>query len=518
MIRASKVFTSVLTLPLLLLTACNGDSVGTTDTATGTESDTDTTSTGGTTSGTTSGMTTMGSTSMGTTTVSTSTASTTDTGTSSGTETTGVKPDCTAQDGQPDQACDAATPFCVAGKCVDCSAANNESACETLNADTPVCTDAGACVQCTASDAAACGGTTPICDEATSSCVGCTEHAQCGGEVACNLGDGSCFAIDYVLYVDKAAADCAAGTGAIDTPFCTLAEAFTKIAEPDNLPAAWTVHIKAGTYTEPEHKTPDSSVIALLADGPIILRSSMDGAAGLTTGNASTLFLQGILFSLASGDGLKCSAATLWADDIQSKTNNLLGLETIDCTTHVRRALISGNKEGGVASIGNGITHIESSYVTANGTAISEFGGIRSAQGNELHVLYSSVINNDGDQVASLQCIDAMPADVRNSVLIGRTNMPSVDCMTGMISHSLVDGGDMQGDGNMIGMAADLKTWFENPIGGIFRVKPLVNDMPSPIAEVAMWMTGDPALDYDGNPRPATDASPDFPGADVPAP
>jgi hypothetical protein len=432
------------------------------------------------------------------------------------TATTGPQPDCTAENGAPDDACDPSTPFCVAGECVDCAGANGDSSCEALDGASPVCSG-GTCVECTENNAAACGGMTPVCDTEASSCVACSAHAECG-DAACNFADGSCFSTDYILWVDKTADDCMVGDGSMEAPFCTVAEAFAKISEPDNLPAAWTVRIRVGTYIEPEHITPANSTIALLGDnGNALLRSTVDATAGLTTGENSTLYTGNIVLSLAHTSGLKCSASTVYFVDSQLRSNTQHGLESIDCTTYIKGSLISQNQKGGIASYGPGLTHIDNSYVTANGNLVSEFGGIRSAQGNELQVVFSSLIGNDGDQAASVQCIDGAGAEIRNSVVIGRTNNPSVDCMDSVISYSVVDGGDMQGDGNLLAMGSDVKLWFEDPIGGIFRVKPLVDDLPSPIAAVAMWMTGDVAVDYDGDARQASEGAMDFPGADVPA-
>ncbi len=228
--------------------------------------------------------------------------------------------------------------------------------------------------------------------------------------------------------------------------------------------------------------------------------------------------IQGITLSLAQSSGLKCSASTVHATDVRFSSNTQHGVEALDCDTFHRRSVITQNSKGGMASYGAGLTRLENSYVTANGNLVSEFGGIRSAQSNELEIVYSTLIGNDGDQAASIQCVEAQGGSIRNSVVIGRTNNPSVDCMDAVVSNSLVDGGDMQGESNMIAMGSDVKPWFEDPVGGVFRVRALVDEMPSPIAEVASWAAGDPSWDYDADPRPASEGSPDFPGADVPAP
>ncbi len=511
---------SSLSLPLsLVLVACVGGNPMVTDTGTSTDSDTDNTTTMGptTTGPTTTGLTTMGPTTMGSTSSTTTDGTTTDMTTMGTTETTGVTPDCMAADGEPDDACDAGTPFCVSGKCVDCAGANGDSSCEAVDAASPVCSD-GACVECSADNALACSGTTPVCDDASSACVGCTEHAQCG-DVACNFSEGSCFSGDNVIWVNKAAEDCMVGDGTMAAPFCTVGEAFLKVAEEENIVMPWTVRVAPGTYIEIEHLTPSTSTIALIADGgTVTLRSTLDGAAGLATGDASTLYLQGITLSLAQTSGLKCSASSVFITDTRLSNNSQHGVEALDCDTFHVRSLITQNQKGGVASYGAGITRIENSFITANGNIVSEFGGVRSAQANELEIVDTTLIGNDGDQAASIQCIDANGGTIRNSVVIGRTNNPSVDCMGAMVSYSLVDGGDMQGEANMMATGSDVKSWFEDAGGGIFRVLAMVDEMESPIAGVAMWVAGDPSTDYDGDPRMASEGSMEFPGADVPTP
>lgn len=69
------------------------------------------------------------------------------------------------------------TPFCVANACVGCAAAP-VNACALKSAATPACGPSGACVECTADSAAACMGAKPVCGSANT-CIGCTTDAQC---------------------------------------------------------------------------------------------------------------------------------------------------------------------------------------------------------------------------------------------------------------------------------------------------------------------------------------------------
>src|SRR5690606_3466002 len=87
------------------------------------------------------------------------------------------------------------------GECVSCTATlEADLACAEADANTPVCQD-GSCVQCAEGKEGACGGVTPICDDAASMCVGCSDHDQCPAS-ACNLLAGNCMDPAAVVHVD----------------------------------------------------------------------------------------------------------------------------------------------------------------------------------------------------------------------------------------------------------------------------------------------------------------------------
>ncbi|MDX2089942.1 MAG: hypothetical protein SFX73_18950, partial [Kofleriaceae bacterium] len=58
---------------------------------------------------------------------------------------------------------------------------------------------AGACVQCTPANAAACTAATPVCDPDDRACRGCEAHSECPSD-AC-LPDGTCALDTQVAYV-----------------------------------------------------------------------------------------------------------------------------------------------------------------------------------------------------------------------------------------------------------------------------------------------------------------------------
>jgi hypothetical protein len=58
-----------------------------------------------------------------------------------------------------------------------------------------------------------------------------------------------------------------------------------------------------------------------------------------------------------------------------------------------------------------------------------------------------------------------------------------------------------------------MSAWFVSYAAGDFH---LSGTHPAVINTAAIWITGDPPTDIDGDPRPTTDGTPDVAGADVP--
>lgn len=493
-----------------LLVACPPPGTGLTEGSTGTsegESSSSSSDGGSTPSDPTVEPTTMGET--GDTTVGVSdsesnTGETTATMPSTDTSSTGPTPICTE-----DAQCDGATPFCVDEICVDCSGAADD-ACASLNGDTPVCVD-GACVEC--ADASQCNPSAPVCDSDTNTCVGCSNHGECP-DSACNFETGVCNDIVYTVWVDKLALDCAAADGTMTLPYCSVTEAINNKVATDLL-QTWTVKIRQNNYIETPLILPDGAIVTLSGwDGVPKLRATDDSGPTLTIGTGSKVYLDRLaLNSNDSNAGIICGGATVFADDVRLAGNKLQGYNSTDCSSQFRRSVFFDNDGGGIASYG-GQTSIVNSYISGNGTQnFGDFGGIRSAQGNELHLVYSTVLNNlSMSGPRSLHCVDDGIAEIRNSVIIAFAS-PSVDCPNGTFTTSVLDEGAMDGDTNMTATMGDIANFFEAPIQGVYKVKP-----DTMIKDFAVWVDGDPKTDFDGDLRPSSDGAMDWPGADIPAP
>ncbi len=434
-----------------------------------------------------------------------STESTTET--TNPTSTTGTEAGCKANG----DCEDAAAPICENEMCVSCSAAADpDVACAGLSGDAPVCSGEGACVECTPESAALCTAATPVCGEGNA-CTGCTRHDQCA-DSACNLETGACFGLEYVLYVDRTAV-CDGALGTMEAPFCKIGDAFVKMQE--DLAVGWTVKIKGGNYLEEPLVVPDgvTAVLTRWGDTSPKIRALDDSGATLTIQNASKVFIDRLAFnSNDSNHGVVCGNAFVWIDDTRIASNKGEGYDATDCTSRVSRSVIFDNDGGGVASYGAGMTHIINSYISGNGTQNGgDFGGIRSAQGNEMHLIYSTVVNNLSAQgPRTLQCVEAGAVEVRNSVLIG-FGTPSVDCPTAVFTTSAVDEGTVDGDGNLIAVQMDIMNFFEAPTAGVYSA---IAD--TALATLAVWKDGDPKTDFNGTPRANMDGAMDYAGADKP--
>ena len=406
---------------------------------------------------------------------------------------------------------DPATPFCVADECVGCDQTDAPStACAGLSEDTPVCAG-GACVECSADDHVLCQGNTPVCG-ADNSCTACTVHSDCP-DTACDLQSGACFGPEYVLHVDRTAT--CDGDGSMATPFCKIAIAFQKMIGSGNVAAGWTVKIKSGNYVEEPLVVPDAALVVLSGwDGVPKIRAQGDTDVTLTIANDATVYIDHIAFNSNDSDnGIECTNATVWIDESRIAANTNQGYQSTDCDTTIRRTVIYDNDGGGLASYGPGHTYLINSYVSGNGTQnFGDYAGIRSAQGNEMHILYTTVANNLSETgPRSLHCTaDAGVAEIRNSVLIAFGGMASIDCPMGVFRHSALDEEVLDGMDNIAVTVMDIMNFFNPPaMNGIYTAK-----ADTPLATLGLWMEGDPLIDYDGTPR-GTDA-PDYAGADKP--
>ena len=373
--------------------------------------------------------------------------------------------------------CGGGTPFCepVSGECVTCDGTEDpDGSCAGVDPANPVCLD-GACVQCTAAAPEACMGMTPVCDDATNTCVPCTAHDQCMGEAGCNLFTGACLPSDAVVHV---------GPGQMHG---TLTEAVASFGPG----AEGTIVVHQADYNEAV--TVDGGrVLALLAnagDTPIWLLAG--GGAPQLTVDDGTVLLDGLRLSGNADDvGLSVDAGRAWVDRsriVQNSGGGIVAQNAAELT--LRNCFVGDGTNGENALTVDGTTSMASAMVsyTTLGTGFDNF--------------------ND---VFPVFCDGAADVTIRNSLLVSFDNPSELSCSTATVTNTASEA-LIPGAGNValgdVGM-----DWFVGVDNGDFHL----NNPPGMLATTARWTTGDPPTDIDGNLRPTMDDAADYAGADVP--
>jgi hypothetical protein len=377
-----------------------------------------------------------------------------------------------------DEECtNAGAPFCgTAGECGTCDGTDDpDAACAGVDPAAPVCVG-GTCVQCTTVAPEACTGMTPVCDDATNTCVPCNAHDQCG-EAACNLYTGACLPADAVVHVGP-------GQG-----FLNLTDAIASFAAGDE--GTIIVHEPMASYDE--SVTVDGGrVLALLAAAdaaapPGWVRTA-GGAPQLAVTMGSTVLIDGLRMSGNANDvALSLDSSRAWVD----------------------RSRIVQNTGGGIVAQNAAELVLRNCFV-GDGTNAADALTIDGASANVTYTTLGSGFDNFGD-VFPLLCTAPIVVTIRNSILVSFDNAPGeISCSTAEVTNTASET-LIPGTGN-VGLGDIEATWFTDVLVGNFHL----DSPPAVIGTTARWAIDDPPTDIDGDPRPAVDGSPDHAGADVP--
>lgn len=358
------------------------------------------------------------------------------------------------------------SPVCVDGTCVGCS---SDQQCEDKNANVPACDPSGHCVECSATNTDACVGTVPLCDADVGSCVGCTFHEQCPGS-ACHIYTGACFAPSSVVHVGPTQA------------FTTISSAVASVMDGEEA----VLLVDAGTYNEPSvHVSGDRQVAILAADdGAGFTWSANGGVAHLVVDNGAEAYLQSLRITLNLNSGLEAlqaDGAALYLDRLQFITND----------------------HGAVAFVGGATGQIRSSFVmsgfTTAGVVVSD---------STLDVVYSTLAAMNAN---ALYCEGAFVTNVRNSLIVRSQSTPAVSC-DGATFETSASPEMLDGTAN-VELPGFSGTWFLNYGGTELS---LTANAPDELLTTAVWLEGDPLVDFHGDARPNVEGSPDAAGADLP--
>jgi len=161
---------------------------------------------------------------------------------------------------------------------------------------------------------------------------------------------------------------------------------------------------------------------------------------------------------------------------------------------------VVGNDGGGLVLRDTAYASVRNCFV---GGSVNNVAAVAATDSN-LALLYSTVGAGFGAAATALSCNGGATVNVRNSLLVSESDSPAVACTTDMFASSLTEA-----------ELSDMNTnWFGGYGAGDFS---LTGMAPPEILTTAVWNTGDPAVDIDGDDsRPDVAGTADVAGADVP--
>ncbi|MEZ4453666.1 MAG: hypothetical protein R3B09_29700, partial [Nannocystaceae bacterium] len=427
-------------------------------------------------------------------------------------------------------------PYCsIGGLCSDCTAVVS---CGALDPAKSVCDEeSGLCVECTASEDAACSDTEPLCDPIAHTCGPCTAHDQCSSG-ACQLDTGACFPQDSILYVFRDAqknGKCTTMIGAggtMELPYCTAQDAVSHVQMLDPM-TPYQIVLLAGaplihSSLDVNSNGPHLTVALRTESNPTPDAEFMGGAVTLRVKGDVTVYADDLdLQSTAATDTavVECtSGARLYLDHVRAHGGAGPGLRGNECAKlSVSNSSIFKNGSEGI-EMTLGALVLRNVFVTDNGVSDNYGGGGLTVDQTVIDVAYSTFFLNHsqmslGDSIhCSGKALDG--SMVRNSIIarseVIKTN-ESIVCLDLKVNRSVVDDGEMQGQGNvkMTVPAINALLKGDYPIGA-YRLKGEAE--AEMIRAVGQWKTGDPAFDFEGDPRPTANNGEALVGADVVAP
>lgn len=416
--------------------------------------------------------------------------------------------ECSPADDRPNDKCDPDAPYCnTDGRCVDCTGI---AACAAIDSEAPVCDGgSGRCVACNADDLGACGGETPVCDLGNMSCRACTAHDECPGG-ACDLANGACFAAEDALWVNGGGACDDAGPGSEGAPLCTIKEALGRVAGGDpGTPRAIRIH--GSTYLD-ALTVPSGHVVALVREGGDAVKLTGKGAESLKIESGARLYVDRLEISgNTDGNGVACSGAEVWIDHSTVGGHGTAGVTASNCVVRLRATIVTKNVEEGLY-VSGGQLSAENAFVTLNG-GIGGRGGVALVGGTKAELVYSTLVANEAGIGLghTIDCDPSEPAEtltLRNSIALNKKGYSTIFCDGADITHSAVsEEVDDPMDDNVGVQEAETATLLTQEPSGVFRPK-----LGTKIEAVAVRNTGDPAFDFEDDPRPEQS----YPGADEP--
>lgn len=238
-------------------------------------------------------------------------------------------------------------------------------------APTAVCElSSGACVQCTATNDAACTGTSPVCGN-EHACRACQAHSECATN-AC-LPDGSCADEASVAYVDPTATN---------NPACSLSTPCNKVASAlsTNRP-----YVKiTGTIDEAITLDGTRTVTFLGAPGAKLTRTNNGQLLRIADAARVAIYDLEISGALGANVGISMSPGNTAALSlVRAKVigNTGGGVSASGGSLTISQSTIAGNAGGGV-KIDGAQFDITNTIIAKNGSVSTSYGGMLVSQTN----------------------------------------------------------------------------------------------------------------------------------------
>ena len=379
-------------------------------------------------------------------------------------------------------------------------------------APTAVCDVGGTatCVACTAGEASACTGTTPVCG-ADNACGGCTSHAACAASDVC-LPTGACADAATVAYV----APGGSGTTCTQAAPCNKLGAALMTDRP---------YVKM-TGTINDQVTLTNQTVTVLADPGAVLTDTttgilmkVDGAsqvsiydltiqealggtnAGLSLqpGNMATVRLERVAVSGHAGAGITASGGTLTVTGSTVSGNQGVGITASGGTLTVTGSTVSGNQGGGLDVTGVGTSfEITNNVISYNGVATGPAattlgGGLVAPNTPGSRFAWNTVAFNRNSGALSrggVTCLGAM-VQAPGNIVYGNTEATTT-------SDATQTGGSC-GFGNTLALGSSANNLgFKSPLTSPFDFH-LTATTPTTVLNAGGACTGD---DLDGDTRP----------------
>lgn len=370
---------------------------------------------------------------------------------------------------------------------------------------------ASECVECF--DDAHCDGQT--CDLEAHVCRSCEEHSDCPG-TACELDDGRCFPMGETVHAYVNPGACAGLECTSDLPCCTVDEAFARYLDSTDY---LVVHLASNQQYSPFALTEDGKRVAVLGGDNARIAGAIGGEAGLILLGGDSFILHSELYVArltiqdSSGTGVSCASADLlWLDDVDIVNQGGRPLSAADCSLVARRSELRFNSRG-LSVDGGGAIELVNTAVAHNGQGPA----LELHADGRFALLYTTVADASGQLPSLIGCVDPTATfSARNSVLVSDSSSDVTDCIPSAldIRDAAVSALDLVNSDNNISLVMwdDVPMQFLDWIGGDLHVAP-----DNKFKDHAVWRTGDPATDLDGDARPHVDGAVDVAGADIPA-